>query len=73
MIRSELCCYSDAYILVSGTITMTGAGDDNEKRSDEKNKRAIFKNCAPVSNSINSINKIQIENAKYMWWCQCII
>ena len=46
---------------------MTGAGDDNEKRSDEKNKRAIFKNCAPVSNSINSINKIQIENAKYMW------
>ena len=71
MIRSELCGYSDAYILVSGT--MTGAGDDNEKRTDEKNKGLIFKNCAPFSNCINSINNIQIENAKYMWWCQCII
>ena len=66
MIRSELCGYSDAYILVSGTITMTGAGDDNEKRTDKKIKRLIFKNCAPFSNCINSINNIQIENAKYI-------
>ena len=43
MIRSELCGYSDAYILVSGTITMTGAGDDNEKRSDEKIKEQYLK------------------------------
>ena len=35
MIRSDLCDYSDAYILVSGTITITGAGeDDNAKRTD---------------------------------------
>ena len=27
MIRSYSCDYSDAYILVSGTITITGAGD----------------------------------------------
>ena len=26
MLRSSLCDYSDAYILVSGTITTTGAG-----------------------------------------------
>ena len=45
---------------------MTGAGDDNEKRTDKKNKRLIFKNCAPFSNCINSINNIQIENAKYI-------
>ena len=39
MIRSDLCDYSDAYILVSGTITITGAGDDdNAKRTDERNK-----------------------------------
>ena len=32
MIRSDLCDYSDAYILVSGTITITGAEDyDNAK------------------------------------------
>ena len=27
MIRSNLCDYSDAYILVSGTITITGGAD----------------------------------------------
>ena len=28
MIRSDLCDYSDAYILVNGTIKITGVGDD---------------------------------------------
>ena len=47
MIRSYLCDYSDAYILASGTITITGAADnDNTKRTDERNKGVIFKNCA---------------------------
>ena len=27
MIRSDLCDYSDTYIHVSGTVTITGAGD----------------------------------------------
>ena len=45
MIRSDLCDYSDAYILVSGTITITGAGDDdNAKRTNKRNKGVIFKN-----------------------------
>ena len=34
----SLCDYSDAYILVTGNITVTG-GDDNTK--------VAFKNCAP--------------------------
>ena len=51
MIRSDLCDYSDTYILVSGTIKVTGAGDDdNAKRADEGNKGVIFKNCAPFTN-----------------------
>ena len=29
MLRSNLCDYADAYILVNGTITITGAGDDD--------------------------------------------
>ena len=42
IIRSNLCDYSDAYILVSGTITIDGAGaDDNAKRLDEQNKGVI--------------------------------
>ena len=56
MLRSRLCDYSDAYILVSGTITITGAGaDDAAKRLDERNKGVIFKNCAPFTDSISEI------------------
>ena len=29
MLRSNLCDYADAYILVNGRITITGAGDDD--------------------------------------------
>ena len=57
MLRSSLCDYSDAYILVSGTVTITGAGaDDAAKRLDERNKGVIFKNCAPFTESISEIN-----------------
>ena len=60
------CDDSDAYILVSGTITITGAGDDdNAKRRDDRNKGVIFKNCAPLTNYTSSINNIQIDNIEY--------
>ena len=50
MSRSSLCDSRDAYILVSGTITMTGAGADNvAKQKDKRNNGVIFKNCAPFS------------------------
>ena len=29
MLRSNLCDYADAYILVKGTITITGVGDND--------------------------------------------
>ena len=32
MLRSSFCEYADAYILVKGTITITGAGDDDAAR-----------------------------------------
>ena len=39
MLRSNLCDYADAYILVKGIMTITGAGDDDStKRLDERNK-----------------------------------
>ena len=38
MLKSSLCGYSDAYILVGGTVTIERAeGDDNTKRLDERN------------------------------------
>ena len=40
MLRSSLCDYGGAYILVSGTITINGAGaDDAAKRLDEIKKK----------------------------------
>ena len=67
MLRSSLCDYSDAYILVSGTITITGAGaDDAAKRLDERKKGVIFKNCQSFTECISEINNTQIDNAKYI-------
>ena len=48
ILRSNLCDYADAYILVKETITITGAGADNAARqADERNEGVAFKNCAP--------------------------
>ena len=65
MLRSNLCDYADAYILVKGTITITGAGnDDAAKRADERDKGATFKNCAPFTKCISRINNTDIDNAQ---------
>ena len=54
MLRYNLCDYADAYILVKGTITITGAGDDDAtKRADERDKGVTFKNCAPFTKCIS--------------------
>ena len=64
MLRSNLCDYADSYILVKGTITITGAGDDAAaRRADESNKGVTFKNCAPFTNCIRRINNTDIDNA----------
>ena len=42
MLRSSLCDYADAYILIEGTITIAGARDDATLRQVDKR----FKNCA---------------------------
>ena len=50
MLRSNLCDYGDAYILVKGTIKIIGAGkNDAAKRLDKRNAGAEFKNCAPFT------------------------
>ena len=65
MLKSSLCNYLDGYILVKGTITITGAGDDAAARqADERHKGVVFKNCAPFNNCISEINNTQADNAK---------
>ena len=55
MLRSNVCDYSDAYIVVSGTIKITGLEhDDAEKNANERDKGVIFKKCAPFTERINS-------------------
>ena len=44
MLKAGLCDYSDAYILVSGTIISVGAGEDVAAlAADRYNKQTIFK------------------------------
>ena len=65
MLKSSLCDYSDAYILVKGTITINGRGaDDAARQVDERDKGVSFKNCAPFINCISELNNTQIDNAK---------
>ena len=67
MLKSSLCDYSDAYILVKGTITIRGTGADAAaRRADERCKGVAFKNCAPFTNCISEINNTQVDNAKYI-------
>ena len=64
MLRSSLCDYVNSYILVKGTITITGAGNDAAARqADERNKGVTFKNCAPFTKCISRINNTGIDNA----------
>ena len=67
MLKSSLCDYSDAYILVKGTITITGEGADAAARQADEawHRRGVaFKNCAPFTNCISEINNTQVDNAK---------
>ena len=59
IIKSNLCDYSDAYILVTGNITATG-GDANDK--------VAFKNCAPFTKWITHIKDEHVDNADNLDW-----
>ena len=65
MLRSSLCDYADEYLLVKGTITITGArNDDATKQTDESGKVVAFKNCALFTKYISRINNTDIDNAQ---------
>ena len=60
MIRSDLCDYSDAYIVVKEDITLTKTNGTDI--TDTKNRFLAFKNNTPFINCISKINNILIEN-----------
>ena len=63
MLKSSLCDYSDAYILVKGTISVNNIAAEGAA-ANNTNKKVIFKNCALFANCISEINNTQIDNAK---------
>ena len=62
MLRSDLCDYADAYILVNGTITVTANAGANNIRN-KKDRKLILKNNAPFVSCITRINNELIEDA----------
>ena len=65
MLRSNVCDYSDAYILVKGTITVTAPEISNNADNirDKRNRPLISKNNAPFVSCITRINGELIEDA----------
>ena len=56
-IKSSLCDYSDAFILVTGNITVNAANDTD----------VAFKNCAPFSTCKTVINDVFVDKADHIY------
>ena len=52
----------DAYILVKWTISVTKT--ETAIAQNNRNKKLIFRNCAPFIDCVSEINKTQVDNAK---------
>ena len=63
MLRSDLCDFSDAYI-VKGTITLTKA--DGVRFMDIRNRFLAFKNITQFTNCISKINNELIDKAEVL-------
>ena len=62
MLRSDLCDFSDAYIVVQRSITL--AKTDRRRFIDIRNRFLAFKNNAPFTNCISQINNVLIDKAE---------
>ena len=61
MLKSDLCDYSDAYVVVKGTIDLLAAATNEINKAQ---KDVVFKNNAPFRSCISNINNILIDNAE---------
>ena len=61
MLKSSLCDYSDAYILVSGTVAKLAADGGNVEI------QVVFKYGARFNDCMSEINNTQIDNAKAIY------
>ena len=63
MLKSSLCDYSDAYILIKETITVNNTAAAYAD-ANNTNKKVIFKNCSPFISAITEIKNTQTDNCK---------
>ena len=63
MLKSSLCNYSDAYILVKGTTTVPNKAVA-ATAANNANEEVIFQNCAPFIDFLSEINNTRTDNAK---------
>ena len=63
MLKSSLCDYRDAYILVKGLITLAST-KTTDVGTNITNKKVTFKIFASFINCISEINNTQLDNAK---------
>ena len=61
-LTSDLCDFSDAYIVVKGAIDLTKS--DGRRYTDISHRLLAFKNNAPFTYCISKINNVFIDNAK---------
>ena len=54
MLRSDLCDFSDAYIVAKGIVTVSA----DKRNGDEMNRQVILKNNAPLISCISKINGV---------------
>ena len=67
ILRSSLCDYTDAYIIVKGNISVNNnAGVGAGAAANNIGKKVIFKSRAPFTSCLNKINNTQIDNAEYI-------
>ena len=60
MLRSDLCDYSNAYMVAKEDITLTK--DTNENFIDMRNRFLAFKNNASFTNCMSKIDNVLIDN-----------
>ena len=61
MLRSDLCDFSDPYIIIKEDIILTK--EANRGFIDIRNRSLAFKNNAPFTNCTSKINNVLIDNA----------
>ena len=65
MLNTNLCDFSDVYLLVRGKVTVVWQGVNGTAiAADRNDEEVVFKNCAPFTSCISKINNAEVDNAE---------